>query len=462
MYCIHCGRKLPDDGTPCVCRAAQTPPPAAVEPPAVTYAEPAVQPEPVAQPAPAVQPEPASEPQAAAEPEPAPQAEPAAEFKPKPAAEPETAAKPQPVPAAEPTSMVQPTPAAQPAPVVEPPVQSIPAAQPAPPAAQPNGYAVQSPYVQPSPYVQQSYNRQSGYAQPGPYYARPIVRQKTPVHDAIKAAAGSPLFMVGAILMSLSLLLSVVQAFIPADYMQIMSGILQILPRDIVSAMDLDELFYEIYRAQNTPVASTVISLIPSLAVSGLTLAGLWITFVSGRDKKSPYLKTSGLTILKVLQIIDLVFLCIGALLLVVLLIVLLIAVATMSSGMRYSSAEAAAQAVMTVAIVIMVACVALVAVTIVYSVKVIGSLNAVKKAVDTGVAAKKASMFVAVVNFILAGFSLLDLYGIFVFNGWFGLLTTACTAATQIVFGICIIQYNKRVKALAPQPAQGYLPQQN
>ena len=420
MYCIYCGKKLADDGTPCTCRAPQPVQPLRVQPPAAPQPKPiAPQPKPIA-----------------------PQPEPVA---------------PQPeldVPQPEPD-------VPQPEPVV-----------PQPPLQQQSPYVVQSPYTQPSPYVQQPspYVQQtSPYVQPDPYaqyghpYQAPIhpAVQITPVHKAIKALAGSPLFLVGAILTSLTLVLSVIQAFIPVDYIHLISNFLQFLPMELRSSIDFEEIYAELYAAQSAGTVSTLISMIPTLIVSGLGVAALWITFASGRDTKSPLLKTSGLTILKVLQIIGLVGLGLLALMVVISLVIAGVVFAMISSEVS-SYERAMFNAVMWICISVLVIALIDLPVMIVYSLKVIGSLNAAKKSIDTGKAVKKASMFVAIVSFIGAAIGIFNLYGDFVLTGWFSLLTGICSVGTQIVFGICIIQFNKKIGALIEPavPVQPYVGQ--
>ena len=434
MYCIYCGKKLADDGTPCTCRAPQPVQPLRVQPPAAPQPKPiAPQPKPIApQPEPVVpQPEPV-----------APQPEPVV-----PQPEPDV---PQPEP-----DVPQPEPIA-----------------PQPPLQQQSPYVVQSPYTQPSPYVQQPspYVQQtSPYVQPDPYaqyghpYQAPVhpAVQITPVHKAIKALAGSPLFLVGAILTSLTLVLSVIQAFIPVDYIHLISNFLQFLPMELRSSIDFEEIYAELYAAQSAGTVSTLISMIPTLIVSGLGVAALWITFASGRDTKSPLLKTSGLTILKVLQIIGLVGLGLMALMVVIGLVIAGVVFAMISSEVS-SYERVMFNAVMWICISVLVIALIVLAVMIVYSIKVIGSLNAAKKAIDTGKAVKKASMFVAIVSFIGAAIGIFNLYGDFVLTGWFSLLTGICSVGTQIVFGICIIQFNKKIGALIEpaMPVQPYVGQ--
>ncbi|MCI5652030.1 MAG: hypothetical protein MR295_07345 [Ruminococcus bromii] len=434
MYCIYCGKKLADDGTPCTCRAPQPVQPLRVQPPAAPQPKPiAPQPKPIAP-----QPEPV-----------VPQPEPVA---------------PQPEP-----DVPQPEPdVPQPEPDVPQPEPDVPQ----PPLQQQSPYVVQSPYTQPSPYVQQPspYVQQtSPYVQPDPYaqyghpYQAPVhpAVQITPVHKAIKALAGSPLFLVGAILTSLTLVLSVIQAFIPVDYIHLISNFLQFLPMELRSSIDFEEIYAELYAAQSAGTVSTLISMIPTLIVSGLGVAALWITFASGRDTKSPLLKTSGLTILKVLQIIGLVGLGLMALMVVIGLVIAGVVFAMISSEVS-SYERAMFNAVMWICISVLVIALIVLAVMIVYSIKVIGSLNAAKKAIDTGKAVKKASMFVAIVSFIGAAIGIFNLYGDFVLTGWFSLLTGICSVGTQIVFGICIIQFNKKIGALIEPavPVQPYVGQ--
>ncbi|MCF2652361.1 hypothetical protein [Anaeromassilibacillus senegalensis] len=462
MYCIYCGKKLADDGTPCTCRAPQPVQPPRVQPPAATQPKPIVpQPEPVApQPEPVVpQPEPV-----------VPQPEPVVP-QPKPVVPQPEPIAPQPEPVVPQPEPVVP----QPEPVVPQPEPVAPQPEPIapqPPLQQQSPYVVQSPYTQPSPYVQQPspYVQQtSPYVQPDPYaqyghpYQAPVhpAVQITPVHKAIKALAGSPLFLVGAILTSLTLVLSVIQAFIPVDYIHLISNFLQFLPMELRSSIDFEEIYAELYAAQSAGTVSTLISMIPTLIVSGLGVAALWITFASGCDTKSPLLKTSGLTILKVLQIIGLVGLGLLALMVVIGLVIAGVVFAMISSEVS-SYERAMFNAVMWICISVLVIALIVLAVMIVYSIKVIGSLNAAKKAIDTGKAVKKASMFVAIVSFIGAAIGIFNLYGDFVLTGWFSLLTGICSVGTQIVFGICIIQFNKKIGALIEpaMPVQPYVGQ--
>ena len=456
MYCIHCGRQLPEDGSPCVCgglQPGQKPAAAAPEaqPAAPASAAQPVQTAPVQTTppaAPAVAPAPAEKPA----PVPPVQSAPVQTAPPAvPAAAPAPAEKPAPVPPVQPAPVqatppaapaAAPAPAEKPAPV--PPVQTAPA-QAAPPV-QPYTYPQrpqQNPYPpQAAPYVQNPYVRPpvTPYAP-----AQPQARPLTSVHKALKALASSPLFLIGTIFVSLGFLLSIISAFLPTDYTWIFS----MLPQEAYYALELDDLQYQLFMLQRGSMLSNFLMMLPGLILSALSVAALWITFASGKNHSDPYLKTSGFSILKVLQILGIVGYALLALLLVILLVIVLVAAASVSG----SYAGDAVGAVMGMLAVILLALLAVIALLIVYSAKVIGSLNAAKHAVETGVFQKKASMFVAVLGFIMAGYTLIDLYGTFVFRGWLAMLSGICTAGAQIIFGICIINYNRKVREMTETP---------
>ena len=425
MYCIHCGRKLPEDGSVCACgnlQPGQTVPvqpekPAPAEEPAYTAPPAPVEPEtPAEAPVPVV---PAEEPAYTAPPAPA---------------EPETPAEaPVPVVPAEEPAYTAPPASAEPA-------AQVPAAvqQPAAPYVQPYTYQPpQNPY--PQPYVQSPYVPNAAY----PYQTAQQARPLAAVQTAVKSLAASPLFLIGAILVSLGFLLSIVSAFVPVDYTRLFS----MLPPEVYYELDLSELQYALYTIQYDSALSAFLMQLPGLIFSALAVAGLWMTFASGKSGSSPSIRTSGLTILKVLQVFSIVGCALLALLLLILLVISLITGAIAQSESYYMQ-DTVGMVVAVVAAVLLLG-LAFCAVQIVYSAKVIGSLNAAKAAAAGSAMLKKASMFVAVLGFLMAGYTLIDLYGTFVFSGWLAALRNVCAAGAQIVFGICIIQFNKRVASL-------------
>lgn len=399
MYCIHCGRKLPEDGSVCACGNLQPGQNVPAEPQAAA---------PVEAPAPAISAaQPAEQPAVA---------EPPAE----PPAEPQAAA-----PVEAPAPVIS---AAQPA-------QAPAYAQQPAPYGQPytDTYQPQNPYAQ--PYVQNPYAPRAAY----PYQPAQQARPFAAACAAVKSLAASPLFLIGTIFVSLGFLLSLISAFIPVNYARLFS----MLPPEVYYALDFSDLQYQLYMLQDGSVLTAFLFQLPGLILSALAVAGLWMTFASGKSGSSPTLKTSGLTILKVLQVFSVVGYAVLALLLVILLVIVLVTAVSASGVYDFVGAAMATLAV------ILLALLAVIALLIVYSAKVIGSINAAKAAAAGSAMLKKASMFVAVLGFLMAGYALIDLYGTVVFSGWLAALRNACTAGAQIVFSICIIQFNKRVASL-------------
>ena len=391
MYCIHCGRKLPEDGSVCACGNLQPGQNVPAEPQAAA---------PVEAPAPAISAAQPAEQPAVAEPQ---------------AAAPVEAPAPA-ISAAQPAQA--PAYAQQPAPYGQPYTDT---------------YQPQNPYAQ--PYVQNPYAPRAAY----PYQPAQQARPFAAACAAVKSLAASPLFLIGTIFVSLGFLLSLISAFIPVNYARLFS----MLPPEVYYALDFSDLQYQLYMLQDGSVLTAFLFQLPGLILSALAVAGLWMTFASGKSGSSPTLKTSGLTILKVLQVFSVVGYAVLALLLVILLVIVLVTAVSASGVYDFVGAAMATLAV------ILLALLAVIALLIVYSAKVIGSINAAKAAAAGSAMLKKASMFVAVLGFLMAGYALIDLYGTVVFSGWLAALRNACTAGAQIVFGICIIQFNKRVASL-------------
>ena len=391
MYCIHCGRKLPEDGSVCACGNLQPGQNVPAEPQAAA---------PVEAPAPAISAAQPAEQPAVAEPQ---------------AAAPVEAPAPV-ISAAQPAQT--PTYAQQPAPYGQPYTDT---------------YQPQNPYAQ--PYVQNPYAPRAAY----PYQPAQQARPFAAACAAVKSLAASPLFLIGTFFVSLGFLLSLISAFIPVNYARLFS----MLPPEVYYALDFSDLQYQLYMLQDGSVLTAFLFQLPGLILSALAVAGLWMTFASGKSGSSPTLKTSGLTILKVLQVFSVVGYAVLALLLVILLVIVLVTAVSASGVYDFIGAAMATLAV------ILLALLAVIALLIVYSAKVIGSINAAKAAAAGSAMLKKASMFVAVFGFLMAGYALIDLYGTVVFSGWLSALRNACTAGAQIVFGICIIQFNKRVASL-------------
>ena len=147
-----------------------------------------------------------------------------------------------------------------------------------------------------------SYNHHAGYSyNSAPQHANVPDPQHNPVLGILKKIGSSPLFIVCASLFTLSLLLSFRYAV--GGQNQIINSIYRIAEQFGVSYYLWD--YWEPIRFAINGYA--LIALIPSILVA----IGLWLTFASAHNKYQPSVKTAGLTIIKVINCINLVWSCI-------------------------------------------------------------------------------------------------------------------------------------------------------
>lgn len=324
-------------------------------------------------------------------------------------------------------------------------------------------------YTQPeqpvNPYIQQPYVQQPPvYQQPSytaPSYA---VQGGGSVLDVIRGVASSPIFMIAAIVMSVHLLLSIIKAFVPFDIYGIVYSIVpmleSIMPGMGVEMLDeIEPMIGELYAAQAMLGALSL----PSMIMPALTVAALWMIFISAKKPAGP--KTGGFTILQVLQIISLVGTGLGILLAIIVIIVVCMVVMMLIEEMSYygmGGGENMTGVIIAVMIIAIIAVLASVALSLVYSIKVLTSIINAKKAIKNGVVEKTASKFVMIYNFAAAAILVIDIFGTISMMGWMSGLVNLCAAGANVLFALCIMQYNKAIKPLiTPKNAAPQMPQQ-
>lgn len=258
------------------------------------------------------------------------------------------------------------------------------------------------------------------------------------VLDTVKSVCASPLFLIATILYSVSLLFSLVS---------------------IISASSVFGYYVEEYSIAFSSGG------ILGFLIGSLVAIGLWITYASAKNKFNIGMTTSGLTMTKVVVVIELVFICIAiGILLIAMIVIATFAGSLYSSNMfdlsvsnissvYYGDSYGANHSVPVYSgFVIIIIYIAVLVISIIYYAKLIQTINAVKNAISNGRATNKASMFVVVFNFILGGvafiFSFVSLVSFNIF-GWLGSL---CSAAVQIIFGILIIQFRSKMLPLVYQ----------
>ena len=245
---------------------------------------------------------------------------------------------------------------------------------------------------------------------------------------AIKAVAKSPVFMIAVIAYTLQILISLIGAFSYNNLGSIAHSFLNMLeqygdvPRELYNYVDV------LNSVSTAPlIIGSIIGLIPAI----LMCIGLWLIYTAGCDKHPGRMKTSGLTMVKVMNVISLVGVCLSAAFMLIIMVISMIAMAS------YDATEG---------IVVMAVILAVVAIIyyliILYWAKVIKSINVAKSSITSGTYSGKASTFVAVICYIGAVLSV------------FGLITNFFVSLTSIVyyicFGITISKFNGAMTTVA------------
>lgn len=282
-----------------------------------------------------------------------------------------------------------------------------------------------------------------------PREAGPPVLSRTPAHEALCALAGSPLFLIAAVLSTLATVLSIVRAFLERHPLQAM------LPGgntfDRLTQMRMNEI-----------ALILAASVLPLLAC-----AAFWMIFAAGRRKKAARFGTAGLTFLRVLTVIFAVAVTLLAILLAAAVVLQLsqhagqvdwpsVAGVGPQGLFRQFAGDPDHMGLCVFDTLLLVGVLLLWGFVFFLCMRVLHSLKAAKRMALSGIARRKASVFLAVVCILRFAVEFIDLYGQFLLNGPLSAAETACSAFASLFFAILIFRFNGAVKRLRPAEAPG------
>ncbi len=291
------------------------------------------------------------------------------------------------------------------------------------------------------------------YTRPGfqPSY-NTRVQPATPAIAMLKKVASSPIFLIGVIALSMNALLQLLTAATAVSPIHSFFGALYEFAYsvDFYEMIDfLDDIYYMFAysRFNALAVVTTLIGMIPLI----ITIVGLWLIFATGVSRSNGGFSTTGVTMVKVINIINLVFACISFGFVAI--FVLIAFIALTMAGSEYIPV---AIGVFIVFLIFIAAAV----LSIIYYNKITKSLNAIKFIATTGKPTSYASTFVGVFCFIGAGFtfisSLISLGTIFSYGSYYvasnfiSLLTTLCSVTATACFGATIFYFRSK---MTPRP---------
>lgn len=230
----------------------------------------------------------------------------------------------------------------------------------------------------------QQQNYEQSYQQPRKVYS------SNPVINAIKKVASSGVSLAAIICLTVCLAMSFIGVFSIAGSFDAVVETFEMFGLDYRQIQMFDTIMDVV---ESTTVASGIIALIPVIIV----VIGFWLIFASARDTNNQGMKTAGLTVLKVMSIIQLVFFCIGMGLVLILLLIATFAVLVEST------------AVGGIMFVIMLLAAGVFVVELLVYVKAISTINTIKASLLSGNNIAKISMYLIVMLYIMGGISILS-----------------------------------------------------
>ena len=281
--------------------------------------------------------------------------------------------------------------------------------------------------------------------------AQPVTPPTEPVHfaDKVRATAkkvgSSPLFLAAIICFTL---MQVLDLF------------------SLVSAGNIFETYNEIFAefgADTLDLSAPLLVLGIIGMIPGILIAiGLWITYSTCASRKTK-VNTSGLTMIFVVNLVQLVLSCL------ILLVVLLFTIIALPESNYYNYSFIEASVLKPVLTALLITVLIFFAFVLVYYITVCTTISNVRSTLKTGVPNKRASRFVAIMCYIGGGLLILsgigDLLGagITTLDGFYddslpyilpsdyflSGISTLLTATAQILFGILIFSYRNKMAAL-------------
>lgn len=268
-----------------------------------------------------------------------------------------------------------------------------------------------------------------------------------PVMNLLRRLATSPLYLTGAIAYSCMILFQLISSVFSNSMGGVMDQYLGLLLQygnmglgEFAEVMNQLEWIAPMLRGAS--LGSVLVGQLPNILIA----AGMWLVFASAMDRSGQLLKTSGLTLIKVIVIIQTVLISLLALIVVVGLFVLMAALADYEDSVVPF-------------FLVMIAIFAVVfALAILFYAKLIGTVSTMQNSIRTGVPSDRVSAYVAVLA-ILGGIG--SILGLFGTNGLTAVLATVAEIVAAVVFGIFLFKYRDAMRmAMVGHFSQGAVSQ--
>lgn len=256
-------------------------------------------------------------------------------------------------------------------------------------------------------------------------------QEENAVVHALKKLALSPVCLTGIIAYTCRILFLLASSFTGNQLLNNLLSYASTMAALTGEGYELSQALYGMAPVLRGSIGiGTLIGLIPTILVA----VGMWMTVAMAADKTGKPMKTSGLTMIRVIVIIQLIAISFLALIAELLLVLLAVAI-----GQEVSGAAPVLVAVILLVTILFI-------VDILYFVKLTGTIGTMCKTIRSQMPLDKISAYVAVVAIIGGVCSVLSLLTA---GGILSALSAVCGAVTSIAFGVFLFQYKAQMRAL-------------
>lgn len=260
--------------------------------------------------------------------------------------------------------------------------------------------------------------------------------------NVVRTMATSVLFLVGTIGYSAYVLFELLGSFTGGS--EIMNMFNNIMAQSgAYSSMDYQSLQMLSGIFGSTSVISTLFGLIPAMVL----VAGIWLVFAAAKQNKLPGIAATGMTMIRVIVIIELVLSCIAVF--AVAAIGFLVVLGMGSLAGYYGEGTPVVVIMVLILIVILAVC----AINIIYYVKLGGTVKRMKETMITGRPDTKVSLFVEILCYLGGAGSAISALMSLVGLDIFGFLSNAGMGTASICFGMLLRQYRNKMQTLEMNP---------
>ncbi len=274
-----------------------------------------------------------------------------------------------------------------------------------------------------------------------------------PAVNALKASGASPLFLSAVILFTLTPILSVVTA--------LTGGGVSLVKTLTESAARSDPNLYFQQRGADASLSVlfgvTVVLSMPSIVF----LIGMWMHYAACRNRKTGNLSTAGLTVCKVMEIIQLVLECVLCALYVFLIIAAMFLSAGTPQGFTFNGQPvpsvdhgSVTALVVVMFVILLIFVVAFFSLPVLFSICVIKVINRMKVTAGFGVPDNRIPMYLIVMLYLVGGFMALYSLMFMLLSLTLG-LSLLTSAAAEILIAVCLGKYRKQMTILMYPPVQ-------